>query len=588
MLKNIKLRYKIGGLAFGIIIAFILLILLYIIPTIENIILDRTKIALERYTEIPMSIIQAEYDASQAGEKSKEEAQASAMIRISELRYDGGVGYFWINDDASPIPTMIMHATSPGLDGQVLNNPNYNVAMGVGKNLFGAFVEVTSNDADGDGRLNGYVDYIWPKPTGNGDMTEDQPKLSYVEKFKPWGWIVGTGIYIDDLSIIQRNIFQRVALITMIVVVFSFIIVFLITMPMNKTLRKIIAQAEKYQVYDFREAIDIQQADELGEISTAFSKVREGIRDIVDEIKRSSDLIYRSFETIQSDMTELSSVTKEAADNTQNINAIMEATQGSSNNVTQIVGEARDAIENIAERASGGAIKASEISDRAEAMKNEVQVSETDARMVYTEVKGRLEKAIGDAKEVERIQTLLSAILDITSQTNLLALNASIEAARAGDAGKGFAVVATEIKKLADSSSEMVEEIKAVTDNVGNVVNRLVSDSREILSFIDSKVLKDYGKLIDVSSQYNEDASYFNGVMLDLSATTEELFSSMDAIHNTVEEVAESTGKGAEGLGQILDTTKEINKNTENFLQIAKDNIASAEELAEMMGRFKL
>lgn len=167
-------------------------------------------------------------------------------------------------------------------------------------------------------------------------------------------------------------------------------------------------------------------------------------------------------------------------------------------------------------------------------------------------------------------------------------MNASIEAARAGEAGKGFAVVAGEIKNLADSSSSMVEEIQTVTGNVGAVVDRLVVDAKEILAFIDTKVLSDYGKLRDVGKQYNTDAQSFSEIMLDLSATTEELFSSMDTIHTTVESVAKATATGAEGLEKIMEATHQISKDTDNFLKIANENIKSAEELTEMMEQFKL
>lgn len=587
-MKNIKLKYKIGGLALGVVLAFVLLIILYIIPTINATITNQTKSSLEHYVELPMGIIHNNYDAFQAGTLSEEQAKANAISAIEILRYDNGVGYYWINDDTSPIPTMIMHATVPALNGTVLDIPKYNVAFGTDKNLFTAFAEATISDTNGDGKLNGYVDYLWPKPTGNGDLTQDQPKLSYVEKFEPWGWIIGTGIYIDDLKAIQNDIFKNVALITIIVVVFSFIIVFLITIPLNRTLKKIIIRTEQYQDYDFRQKIDIMQKDELGEISSAFNQVRDGIRSIVHRITNSAELINDSFKIIEEDLNDLALLTTDAESSTADISKVMVQTKVSANNVSLIVGEARDAIELIAQRASSGSIMSSDISDRATNMKSEAATSEKDAKKMYQNVKLSLESAIEDAKEVEKIKALLESILGITSQTNLLALNASIEAARAGESGRGFAVVATEIKKLAESSASMVVGIRTVTDNVSKVVDQLVNDAKHMLHFIDSKVLNDYQKLIDVSEQYNNDAVSFNEIMLDLSATSQELFSSMDMIHSTVEDVAKSTAAGAEGIEKILLSTKEMSKDTTNFLAIAEENISAANELQEMMKSFRL
>lgn len=588
MFKNLKLKYKISLLAVGVILAFVLLIVTYIIPTINSVIEDRTKIHLAQSVDVPISIITANYTAYQAGSITEEEAKANSIQTIKEMRYDNGVGYFWINDDTLPIPTMIMHATSPALDGTVLDQPKFNVAYGTDKNLFSAFVEATVQDTDGDGKLSGYVDYIWPKPTSNNGMTEDQPKLSYVEKFEPWGWIVGTGVYIDDLVLIQKGIFNRVFIVTLTVILFSFVVVLLITLPLNKTLMKILERTQSYQTYDFSQHIDINQKDELGDISFAFNNVREGIISIVGKILKSATLINESFNRIQKALTNLSTITSSAEESTGNLSGIMEQTKASASNVTVTITEARDAIENIASRASNGTIMANDISLRAEKMKEEASVSEKEAASIYVNVRESLELAIKDSKEVEKINGLLKSILDIANQTNLLSLNASIEAARAGEAGKGFGVVASEIKNLSSDTSTMVQSIREVTDNITNVVKNLVKDSTLILDFIDSKVLEDYKRLVEISEQYNNDSISFNEIMLDLSATTEELFSSMDSIQETVEDLSHSTIQGSEGIEQIIIATRTMSEDTSEFLKIAEENISAAHELETLVSSFKL
>ncbi len=125
------------------------------------------------------------------GELSLRQAQKGAMSEIRELRFDGGTGYIWINDTSEPYPKMLMHPIIPALEGTVLDDRKYNNALGLRKNLFRAFVDVTKKTKEG------YVDYLWPKPTSDG-LTREEPKLSYVRRYDDWGWIMGTGIYIDD------------------------------------------------------------------------------------------------------------------------------------------------------------------------------------------------------------------------------------------------------------------------------------------------------------------------------------------------------------------------------------------------------
>ena len=126
-----------------------------------------------------------------AGELTDAEARQLALGQLKQLRFSNGKGYVWINDTGFPYPKMIMHPTAPALDGMVMDSPKYNCAQGTKENLFRAFVEVC--------RLNGegFVDYLWPKPTSSG-LTEEKKKLSYVRLIDEWNWIIGTGIYVDD------------------------------------------------------------------------------------------------------------------------------------------------------------------------------------------------------------------------------------------------------------------------------------------------------------------------------------------------------------------------------------------------------
>ncbi|AXH10516.1 chemotaxis protein [Malaciobacter halophilus] len=109
--------------------------------------------------------------------------QEEALETISKMRY-GTDGYFWINDTQ---PKMVMHPIKPKLDGKDLAN----IQDKAGKYLFKEFVEATNNNDEG-----ALVKYMWPKP----GLDEAEEKFSYVQKFGPWNWIIGTGAYIDDIK----------------------------------------------------------------------------------------------------------------------------------------------------------------------------------------------------------------------------------------------------------------------------------------------------------------------------------------------------------------------------------------------------
>ncbi len=146
---------------------------------------------LSSIIDLASSVIQSKITLVKNGKMSLQAAKLQAMEEIRNMRYDKGSGYIWINSTEKPYPRMLMHPTVRATEGNIMNDPKYNTAMGKKQNLFQAFLEVCNKNGEG------FVDYEWPKPTKDG-LTKYQPKLSYVRLFNEWGWIVGTGIYIDD------------------------------------------------------------------------------------------------------------------------------------------------------------------------------------------------------------------------------------------------------------------------------------------------------------------------------------------------------------------------------------------------------
>lgn len=159
----------------------------------EKAMLEIRKNERKNIVSISIAVIDGLYRKTLDKSLSTEQAKADVIHIIESMRYDKGAGYLWINDMGRPIPKMIMHPTLPALNGKVLDDPTFNCALGIKQNLFQAFVDVCRS------RGQGYVDYLWPKPVKDG-LTAEQPKISYVSLFTPWDWVVGTGVYIDDIE----------------------------------------------------------------------------------------------------------------------------------------------------------------------------------------------------------------------------------------------------------------------------------------------------------------------------------------------------------------------------------------------------
>ena len=165
-------------------------------------ILEQRKKELQHEVDIAHATLQTYHNQFTSGKYTLQQVKHLANQAVKNMRWANEVGYFWINNTTLPIPRMIMHPTLPELDGTILDDPVFACALGENINLFSAAVQVSL--AEG----SGYIDYLWPKPTPDGKLTNKQPKISFVRIFKPWQWVIGSGVYIDDIDTEVRERIQ--------------------------------------------------------------------------------------------------------------------------------------------------------------------------------------------------------------------------------------------------------------------------------------------------------------------------------------------------------------------------------------------
>ncbi len=145
---------------------------------------------LKNIIDVAETIFKLKMEEVNNGTLTLEKAQAEVIKKIQQIRYNEGNGYIWISDTTLPYPKMIMHPLKPSLNGQTMDDPKYNSAMGKEQNIFVAFAEIVRKQDEG------FVDYLWPKLTTKG-ITIDVPKLSYVRLFPRWNWIIGTDFDVE-------------------------------------------------------------------------------------------------------------------------------------------------------------------------------------------------------------------------------------------------------------------------------------------------------------------------------------------------------------------------------------------------------
>jgi methyl-accepting chemotaxis protein len=178
--------------------------------------------------------------------------------------------------------------------------------------------------------------------------------------------------------------------------------------------------------------------------------------------------------------------------------------------------------------------------------------------------------------------------MSITAQTNLLALNASIESARAGEAGKGFAVVAREISVLAQNSKQAVSRIDIITNEIAMAVEDIVTNSKLLLDFVDSKVIMDYEVLVQTGEQYDMDADTIEKMVSEIKNSATQLSESIHYIRQAIDEVTVATNEGSKGSSDIANKSNSIFHKTTEVLEQAKSNKEIAADLNEQVQFFQI
>lgn len=403
-------------------------------------------------------------------------------------------------------------------------------------------------------------------------------------------WKVGVGVSTDyAVGAIDATI-RYTMLTTVIVLVISVIVSLYISNSITKPIIHSVAIAENIgnlNLLDNIDEKDLKRKDEVGQMYNSYQNIIEKLKVFMKELEesiRTNHQVYK--ETIE----KLSFLTNQAEDTsatTEELSAGMEETAAATISLDESTTDIDRAISDFAEKVEEGAITSSEISTKAETLSVQFNEARNNTMEIYVNARKDIEEAIESSKEVEKINMLSNAILEITEQTSLLSLNAAIEAARAGESGRGFAVVAEEIRKLADNSNETVIEIQAVTEGITEAVSQLVNNTSNLIDFLETDIIGDYEMMVETANQYKDDGSSLNNIISDLSATSQELTATINEMSNSMRDIAITVEESTTATNNIAEKNIDIVEAINNINDIMKKNREVSEKLEEIVSQVK-
>ncbi|CAM4286139.1 methyl-accepting chemotaxis protein [Myxococcus xanthus] len=526
--------------AMGVVALPLLVVILgFVLPQLREQLRADRILGLRQAVETAYGVLEVYEARERSGALTRQEAQAQAAALLEQLRYSQ-VEYFWVNDLDT---RLVMHPHLPDMLGKDLKG--YRDVRGKP-----VFVDiVTLARAQGQGS----VSYEATRP----GSPEAIPKESYVKLFAPWGWVLGTGVYVEDIEREVAAVRQRILLAVGGALALALMAGAYLSRRVVRPVRELAQAAHRVARGDLEARVEVRSTDEVGQLAAAFNTMVTGLREVVAALVDAAGATAADAERIRTSADALSVTTREQSDSLQRA---AQTVQGMSARVSQGAEAARTAAKTAADNGQVAREGGAAVGQALRKMAEIVEVVE------------------GSARTVERLQAsgrvtaeMLRLIQQVAEETQLLAVNTAIEAARAGQHGKGFAVVAGEVRKLANRTRDAAGQVQTL-------LSRSEADTRAAA---------------DLMRQGTTAAQEGLGLSTTAGEALSRLLSGVNEIGGKVERMAdENTRQSASGesiAGSIQALSVRSTESVAGVQQIARsveDLRARASKLKDLAGRF--